>query len=68
METFDKIKHVIDQFNDNHNGQVNLASDSARGTLARMIHNALNVDSDRSETYNEQQLYLFSNFPEDLHK
>lgn len=68
MDTLDKIRHVIDQYNDNNSGQVNLGSNCARDTLARLIHDALSVDEIQPGTYNEQQLYLFSNFPEDLHK
>ena len=68
MDTLDKIRHVIDQYNDNNSGQVNLGSNYARDTLARLIHDALSVDEIQPGTYNEQQLYLFSNFPEDLHK
>lgn len=65
MSTFNTIKRVIDQFSASHADQVNLGSPAARADLATLIHNALVEDSAESETYNEQQMYLFENIAEE---
>jgi len=68
MSKFNTIKHVIDQFSAAHAGQVNLGSSASRADLATLIHNALVEDSAESETYNEQQMYLFENITEEKPK
>ena len=65
MSTFNTIKRVIDQFSAAHSDQVNLGSPAARADLTTLIHNALVEGSAESETYNEQQMYLFENNTEE---
>lgn len=59
MDTFNIIKQVIDKYNESCMQQANLASPAARADLTTLIHNALHQASVETETYNEQQMYLF---------
>jgi len=62
-----KIKRTIDHFAEKR-PQTNIDSESARENLARMITQALLECDVGIETYNEDQLELFSNIEEDEHK
>mgnify|MGYP005744984295 CR=1 FL=1 len=62
MTTFNRIKRTIDKFNDDFDGQVNLASPHARADLTELIYNAVMKQSDDSDaTINDQQTFIFTN-------
>lgn len=65
MSTFNIIKRVIDQYNESCNQQANLGSGAARVDLTTLIHNALSEHTPDTETYNEQQMYLFENLSQE---
>lgn len=66
MNTRDRIITAIKKFNEQYNNQVNLASEGAILELAELVHDA--VLKQNSETYNEQQMYLFTNNDTQEHK
>jgi len=66
MNTRERIIKAIKKFNVQNNNQVNLASEAAVLELAELVHGAVLKQS--PETYNEQQLYLFTNNATDEHK
>ena len=68
MSTFNRIKQVIDKFNEDCNGQVNLGSPYIRTDLAEAIYNAVMKQSNETETYNQQELKIFSNIDDSEHK
>lgn len=71
MNTKQRITRAIEQFNQDMNGQVNLHSASARDDLAEMIYDAImkQIDfNDNEGTYNQQQMYLFTNKEQSEHK
>lgn len=61
MNTRDRIKQAIEKYNDDCNGQVNLGSPHARADLVELIYNAVMKQGQDDNTFNQQQLYLFSN-------
>ena len=68
MDLLNTIKSVIDKYNQDLNGQVNLASSFARTDLAERIAEELHsspeiptVKFSDTTTYNTQQLELFDN-------
>lgn len=63
-----KIQDTIKRFNASHNDQVNLASGSAQQDLADAIMRELLDCEVEIETYNEDQLELFSNIDPQQHK
>lgn len=71
------IKSTIKEYSDRYDGQVNLGSPYAQADLTELLHDAimlnhlLDVDSPEdtsSETYNDQQLLLFSNIKDQSNK
>ena len=60
------IKSTIEKFNSRYNNQVNLSSDAAVEELARLIDDAMTNPVEG--TYNEQQMYLFTNIEQEEHK
>jgi hypothetical protein len=64
MTTLDIIYNTINDFNTRYSNQVNLASDSAMQELAKNIHEALSCAT-TSETYNDQQMYLFESIDQE---
>ena len=68
MTTFNRIKHTIDKFNEDCNGQANLGSPYLRADLAEAIYNAVMKQSNETETYNQQELKVFSNIDDSEHK
>ena len=71
MNTKQRITRAIEQFNQDMNGQANLHSASARDDLAEMIYDAImkQIDfNDNEGTYNQQQMYLFTNKEQSEHK
>lgn len=66
MDTKQIIKSTIDKFNSRYNNQVNLSSDAAVEELARLIDDA--ITNPVEGTYNEQQMYLFTNIEQEEHK
>ena len=71
MNIKQRITRAIEQFNQDMNNQVNLYSASARDDLAEMIYDAImkQIDfNDNEGTYNQQQMYLFTNKEQSEHK
>ena len=68
MNAFDRIKTAIDKYNEDCNGQSNLASPYARADLAELIYNAVMKQTSSSETHNLQQVITFSNIDSTEHK
>lgn len=66
MDTKQIIKSTIDKFNSRYNNQVNLGSAAAVEELARLIDDA--ITNPVEGTYNEQQMYLFTNIEQEEHK
>ena len=66
MDTKQIIKSTIDKFNSRYNNQVNLSSAAAIEELARLIDDA--ITNPVEGTYNEQQMYLFTNIEQEEHK
>ena len=66
MDTKQIIKSTIDKFNSRYNNQVNLSSAAAVEELARLIDDA--ITNPVEGTYNEQQIYLFTNIEQEEHK
>lgn len=71
------IKSTIKEYSDRYSGQVNLGSPYAQADLTELLHDnimlnqALNVepvDDTSSETYNDQQLLLFTNLEDQSNK
>lgn len=76
MNMLNTIKSVIDKYNEDLNGQVNLASAAARVDLAERIAEKLQslpeiptiTFSDDTTTHNTQQLEFFENKDDVEHK
>ena len=76
MDMLNTIKSVIDKYNEDLNGQVNLASAFARVDLAERIAEKLRSSpeiptitfSDDTTTHNTQQLEIFDNKDDTEHK
>ena len=68
MSTLNRIKRTIDKFNEDCNGQANLGSSHLRADLAEAIYNAVMKQSNETETYNQQELKIFSNIDDSEHK
>lgn len=66
MDTKQIIKSTIEKFNSRYSNQVNLSSDAAVEELARLIDDA--ITNPAQGTYNEQQMYLFTNIEQEEHK
>ena len=67
-DTFNRIKQTIDKYNDDCDGQANLASPFARTDLAELIYNAVMKQSPNSSTFNTQDTFSFTNKPDPEHK
>jgi hypothetical protein len=68
------IKSTIKEYSDRHDGQVNLGSPYAQADLTELLYdniilyNMFDVDDTTSETYNDQQLLLFTNINDQQNK
>ena len=67
-DTLNIINTVIDKFNDDCSGQVNLASPYARADLAELIYNAVIKQALPDSTVNTQSVFRFSNIVDNEHK
>lgn len=67
-DTLNRIKTVINKFNDDCAGQANLASPHARTDLAELIYNAVMKQNLPNSTINTQSVFRFSNNTDTEHK
>lgn len=67
-EITDKLKQTIKRFSERYGDQVNLASESTQSNLADEIVRDIWDTDITMVTENKDQLELFSNIEQDLHK